>query len=183
MISEFRKMKYLYLFHAFFDTNSSGSIDKNDFEVAIENIAKLRGWKPEDEKYKETEKSLKDIWEGLEKAADANKDGQVSIEEWLTMWEEFAKNPSEPFEWQAMYCKFIFELEDASSDGVIDSEEFSTVHECFGLQKEDSEAAFKFMTRGKKTITWEEFQELWKQYFTSENPMDPGNFIFGAATY
>ncbi|CAH2229993.1 jg20205 [Pararge aegeria aegeria] len=176
-------MKYLFLFHSFFDTNSSGSIDKSDFEVAIKNIAKLRGRKPDDDKYKETESKLMKIWSSLENAADSNKDGQISIEEWLAMWEKFAENPAAPFEWQTLYCKFIFELEDASSDGVIDSEEFSTVHECFGLLKEDSEAAFKFMTRGKQSITWEEFQELWTQYFTSESPMDPGNFIFGAATY
>lgn len=182
-MSEFRKMKYLYLFHAFFDTNSSGSIDKEDFKVATQNIAKLRGWTPDDAKYKETEKVLKDIWEALEKVADSNKDGQISIVEWLAMWEEYSKNPEAPFEWQDLYCKFIFQLEDASGDGVIDSEEFSTVHECFGLLKEDSEAAFKFMTKGKKSITWEEFQVLCKEYFTSENPMDAGNFIFGAATY
>ncbi|XP_050347861.1 calexcitin-2-like [Nymphalis io] len=183
MISEFRKMKLLYLFHAFFDTNSSGYIDKMDFKLAVDNIAKLRGWSVNDDKYKETETALMNIWDVLAKTADSNNDGQISVEEWLTMWEEFARNPSNPLEWQSLYCKFIFELEDAGGDGAIDSEEFAAVHESFGLLKEDSLAAFEFMSRGKPTISWKEFQELWKEYFTSENPCDPGNYIFGSATY
>lgn len=183
MLSEFRKMKLLYLFHSFFDHNSSGNIDKSDFDTALENIAKLRGWSPSDEKYKETQKALINIWDSLVKAADANQDGQVSIEEWLEMWQEYAKNPSKALEWQNLYCKFIFDLQDDGGDGSIDVEEFSNVLQSFGLLKEDSVVAFEFMSRGKKTITWKEFQELWKEYFVSENPSDPGNYIFGSATY
>ncbi|XP_045451286.1 calexcitin-2-like [Melitaea cinxia] len=183
MISEFRKMKLLYLFYSYFDTNSSGSIDKMDFVLAAQNIAKLRGWSTGDAKYKETEVTLMKIWESLEKTADSNHDGQISAEEWLKMWEDFANNPSKPLEWQTLYCKFIFELQDSGGDGSIDAEEFAAVHESFGLLKEDCLAAFKHISRGKPFITWNEFQELWKDYFTSENPTDPGNFIFGAATF
>ncbi|CAH2093310.1 unnamed protein product [Euphydryas editha] len=183
MTSDFRKMKLLYLFHLFFDTNSSGSIDKTDFVLAAQNIAKLRGWDTGDVKYKETEATLMNIWNDLAKTADLNHDGQISAVEWLNMWEDFAKNPSKPFEWQNLYCKFIFELQDAGGDGAIDEEEFTAVHESLGLLKEDCLAAFKYMSRGKPSITWKEFQELWKEYFTSENPSDPGNYIFGSATY
>ncbi|XP_013148156.1 PREDICTED: calexcitin-2-like [Papilio polytes] len=183
MVSEFRKQKLLHLFNIFFDTDSSGSIERNDFELAAENIAKLRGWKPNDDQYKETLESLIKIWEGLQNAADSDNDGKVTADEWVNMWETYARNPSSGANWQQVYCKFMFQLEDAGGDGAIDCEEFSAVFESFGLLKEDSVAAFNVISKGKQKVTWQEFQELWIQYFASDNPNDPGNFIFGAATF
>ncbi|KPI99726.1 PREDICTED: calexcitin-2-like [Papilio xuthus] len=183
MVSEFRKQKLLHLFNIFFDIDASGSIERNDFVLAAENICKLRGWKSGDDKYKETLESLIKIWEGLQTAADADKDGKVTADEWVAMWETYARNPNSGADWQLAYCKFMFQLEDAGCDGAIDSEEFSAVYESFGLLREDSVAAFDVMSKGKPKVTWQEFQELWIQYFTSDNPNDPGNFIFGAATF
>lgn len=183
MISDFRKQKLLHLFNIFFDIDSSGSIERNDFELAATNIAKLRGWGPGDQKYKETLDSLLQIWEGLQSAADADNDGKVTAEEWVSMWQAFADNPDSVLDWQKQYCRFMFQLEDAGGDGTIDSEEFSSVYESFGLLKDDAEAAFRVISKGKTTVSWAEFQELWSQYFTSDDPKDPGNFIFGAATF
>ncbi|CAG4942936.1 unnamed protein product [Parnassius apollo] len=183
MVSQFRKQKLLHLFNIFFDTDSSGSVERNDFELAAENIGKLRGWKSSDVKYKETLNSLLKIWEGIQSVADADKDGKVTADEWLSMWEAYANNPTLASDWQKQYCKFMFELEDTGGDGTIDSEEFSSVYESFGLLKEDAVSAFKMISGGKSTVSWTEFQDLWNQYFTSDDPKDPGNFIFGAATY
>ncbi|XP_034834414.1 sarcoplasmic calcium-binding proteins II, V, VI, and VII-like [Maniola hyperantus] len=183
MVSDFRKKKLLHVFNSFFDRNASGSIDKSDFDLATENISKMRGWSAGDAKYKEVQSTLLKIWEGLQSRADVDKDGQISEDEWIAMWEEYAKNPASPFEWQTLYCKFIFQLEDASGDGSIDGEEFSSVYASFGLSKDDALAAFRNMSKGKANVSWSEFQELWKEYFTTEDPNAPGNFIFGKTKF
>lgn len=183
MVSDFRKKKLLHLFNKFFDRDGSGSVDKKDFEQAAENISKLRGWKQGDAKYKETLDALLKVWDGLQNVADANKDGEVTADEWVTMWEAYAKNPSSAYDWQNQYCKFIFQLEDASNDGAIDSEEFSTVYASFGLNKEEAVTAFQKMAKGKANVSWPEFQELWKEYFVTEEPNAPGNFIFGRSSF
>ncbi|CAH0401069.1 unnamed protein product [Chilo suppressalis] len=183
MVSDFRKKKLLHVFTAFFDTNKSGSIDKKDFELAAEKIAKLRGWKEGDAPYKKVQESLTAIWNGLQSGADADKDGQVSVDEWNTMWENFSKNPAGAAEWQRLYAKFIFELEDASNDGAIDSEEFSSVYASLGLDKAEAVAAFGKMAQGKPNITWQQFQVLWNEYFASEDVNAPGNFIFGKTNF
>ncbi|XP_046969671.1 calexcitin-2-like [Vanessa cardui] len=183
MVSDFRKKKLLHVFNSFFDRNASGSIDKKDFDLAIENITKLRGWPAGDAKYKEVQTALLKIWEGLQGRADADNDGQVSTDEWISMWDEYAKNPASPLEWQNLYCKFIFQLEDASGDGAIDGEEFSSVYASFGLNKDDALAAFRSMSKGKANVSWTEFQDLWKEYFTTEDPNAPGNFIFGKSSF
>ncbi|KAM3956982.1 calexcitin-2-like [Aphomia sociella] len=179
MVSDFRKKKLLHVFTVFFDTNKSGNIDKKDFDLAIENITKLRGWSAGDAKYNEVKNTLLKVWSGLQGHADSNKDGEVSFEEWVSIWDDYAKNPAAAPEWQKDYSKFIFQLEDSSNDGSIDSEEFSSVYAAFGLNKEEASAAFTKMSQGKSNVSWDDFQGLWKEYFTSENVNAPGNFIFG----
>ncbi|KAH9632374.1 hypothetical protein HF086_011874 [Spodoptera exigua] len=179
MVSDFRKKKLLHVFNAFFDTNRSGAVDKKDFELAIKKITELRGYKPGDAKYKQVEDTLLKIWDGLQSRADANNDGEISQDEWIEMWDQFAKNPAAAAEWQNLYCKFIFELEDASNDGAIDVEEFSSVYVSFGLDKQESVEAFHKMAKGKQTVSFAEFQQLWTEYFVTEDQDAPGNFIFG----
>lgn len=179
MVSDFRKKKLLHVFSKFFDTDGSGNIEKKDFEMAIERITKTRGWSAGDAKYKYVQETLLKIWEGLS-SADTNNDGQVSQEEWFSLWDNFNKAPAD---WQNLYCKFTFSLEDASNDGSIDSEEFSSVFASFGLDKGEAVKAFQKMAKGKSEVTWAEFQELWKEYFTSEDVNAAGNFIFGRTSY
>lgn len=179
MVSDFRKKKLLHVFTAFFDTNSSGTIDKKDFELAIERISKLRGWKAGDAKYKEVEDTLNKVWNGLS-SADTDNDGQVSKDEWIAMWDNYTKSPSD---WQNVYCKFIFQLEDASNDGSIDSEEFSSVYASFGLDKGEAVNAFQKMSKGSSSVSWGQFQELFKEYFTTDDVNAPGNFIFGKISF
>lgn len=181
MVSDFRKKKLLHVFNKFFDTDGSGNIEKDDFTAAIERISKTRGWKAGDEKYKYVEETLYKIWSGIQEVADADKDGQVSQDEWISMWDKFANN--EAFEWQNLYCKFAFTIEDASSDGSINAEEFSSVYVSFGLDKDEAVKAFEKMAKGKSEVTWPEFQVLWKEYFSSEDVNAAGNYIFGKTSY
>lgn len=123
------------------------------------------------------------IWDGLRKRADSNKDGQVSVEEWISMWNDYAQNPSAALKWQQLYAQFMFQLEDASADGTIDSDEFTTVCSSYGIDAQECKVAFTKMAKGKNSVSWEEFQELWKEYFSTEDPNAPGNFIFGRTSF
>ncbi|XP_066138231.1 calexcitin-2 isoform X1 [Euwallacea fornicatus] len=182
-ISDFRKKKLLYVFNVFFDVNQSGTIDKKDFEEAIEKICSLRGWAQGSEQYKKTYDSMIQIWEGLRQKADANQDGQVSVEEWASMWEDYSKSPENALEWQNQYQRFMFDLEDASGDGSIDIDEFTSVCSSYGLKAQECRDAFQKMSGGQKEVNYQQFETLWKQFFISENPSEPGNFIFGKTSF
>lgn len=182
-ISEFRRKKLLYVFNVFFDVNQSGTIDRKDFELAIEKICTLRGWPTGTPQCKKTYDSMIQIWDGLRQRADSNKDGQVSVDEWSSMWDEYAKNPENALEWQTQYMRFMFDLEDASGDGSIDVNEFTSVCSCYGLQVSECTEAFQKMSSGNKEVSYAKFKDLWKQFFMSENPSDPGNFIFGKTSF
>ncbi|CAG9765160.1 unnamed protein product [Ceutorhynchus assimilis] len=182
-ISEFRKKKLLYVFHVFFDVNQSGTIDRKDFEIAIDKICTLRGWEKNSETYTKTFQAMLEVWEGLKQRADSNKDGQVSVEEWALMWDDYSKNPDSALEWQNQYRRFMFELEDASGDGCIDKDEYSSVCTCYGLEAQECREAFDKMSGGKDSVSYDEFKVLWEQFFKSEDPSEPGNYIFGKANF
>lgn len=63
------------------------------------------------------------------------------------MWNDYAQNPSAALKWQQLYCQFMFQLEDASADGTIDSEEFTTVCSAYGIDPEECKVAFKKMAK------------------------------------
>lgn len=178
MVSDFRKKKLLHIFHVCFDTDKSGSVNKNDFDMALVNISKHRGYNPGEIAYELLKDLLTNIWEGL-KVADSDGDGEISADEWIALWDEYAKNPAYAKEWQLLLCKCIFQLQDATHDGEIDSDEFVSVLVSFGLDKQESIDSFQKIAKGKDKITFPEFEVLWKEYFTSENPDDAGNYIFG----
>ncbi|EDS26157.1 conserved hypothetical protein [Culex quinquefasciatus] len=168
-ISEFRKKKLLYVFNVFFDVNQSGEIDRKDFEMAVEKICELRGWPVGNSRNTETHESMFKIWEGLRAKADKDNDGQVSVEEWCKMWDE--------------YMNFMFDLEDASNDGGIDAEEFSIVCSSYGLDQQECRDAFGKMAQGSEEVDREQFSKLWREYFSSDDPASPGNFIFGKTSF
>lgn len=77
----------------------------------------------------------------------------------------------------------MFDLEDASHDGTIDVDEFSIVCSSYGSDKKECAAAFKKMSKGDPEVTSEQFAELWREYFSSEDPNAPGNCIFGKTSF
>nr|CAH7752054.1 unnamed protein product [Callosobruchus chinensis] len=99
------------------------------------------------------------------------------------MWDDYSKQPESALEWQNQYLRFMFELEDASGDGSIDIDEFTSVCSCYGLNIDECREAFQKMAQGKNEVSYEQFVDLWQQFFTSENPADPGNYIFGKTKF
>jgi len=175
MVSELRKNKLNYVFDTFFDVNKDGSIEKNDFELAIDNIAKIRGYKQGDASYKDVSDRFLTIWEKLRVFADTNKDNVVSREEWLTLWTEPLND-----EWKKLYMDFMFRLQDTSGDGSIDEGEFTNVCQTFGIPADESKKAFnKISNDGKTEIDIKAYETLWMDYFGSDDVAAAGNSIFG----
>lgn len=179
MVSDYRRKKYSHVFYVFLDTDKSGSVDRNDFSLTAAKIAKKRGYNPGDVTYELIKEMLSKVWEGLVKDADTDGDGVVNIEEWVQLWDAFAKNPAGAKEWQKLLSKCLFQLADAANDGSVDADEFAGVCENFGLDKNDSVEAFKKMAGGKASIGWEEYEKLITEYFVTDDVNAPGNYIFG----
>jgi len=181
MVSDLRKNKLNYVFDTFFDINKDGSIERNDFEMAIENIAKLRGYKAGGPRYTDTNNSFLSIWEKLRQHADTNKDDKVSREEWIALWAT-ADGPNE--EWKNLYKEFMFRLQDANADGSVDGDEFVTVCNTFGVPKDEATKAYaKISNDGKTEVDIALYTKLWKEFFSSDDASALGNNIFGKTAF
>ena len=55
------------------------------------------------------------------------------------------------------YMNFMFDLEDASTDGTIDAEEFSIVCSSYGLDKAECQEAFRKMSQVNKKKIMSDF--------------------------
>jgi len=179
MVSELRKNKLNYVFDTFFDVNKDGSIEKEDFELAIENIARIRGYKAGDDNYKDVSDRFLSIWDKLRVYADTNKDNKVSREEFQALWAQPLNE-----EWKVLYMNFMFKLQDTSGDGSIDEAEFTNVCQTFGIPADESKKAFdKISNAGKTDVDIKFYESLWKDYFGSDDAAAAGNSIFGKVSF
>merc|ERR1719215_745642 len=51
----------------------------------------MSGWKIDSEKYKRTERLFSHIWTSLLDVGDEDKDGKITISEWIAMWTRYKK--------------------------------------------------------------------------------------------
>ncbi|XP_049842635.1 calexcitin-2-like [Schistocerca gregaria] len=183
-MADFRKKKLMYIFHVFFDVNRSGTIDKKDFEMAIEKICRSRGWAEGSAEQQKTRGALLEVWQALQQRADADSDGEVSEAEWIQMWDDFAKGGDSALQWQSRYRDFMFQHVDASGDGSIDLDEFVKVYTSYGISADECKNAFsKFTNDQTVKVTPQVFEKLWREFFSSTDPQAPGNFIFGKTSF
>lgn len=125
------------------------------------------------------EEMLDVIWDGLVKAADSDSDGTIDKDEWIKLWDEYAKDPEKAAEWYQLYARSIFQLIDAKNDGSIDDHEFANFFENFGVNKQKTLESFRKAAGGKEKVNWEEYLVLFKEYFASDDVNAPGSCIFG----
>ncbi|GAV06860.1 hypothetical protein RvY_16775-2 [Ramazzottius varieornatus] len=182
-VSDFQKKKLLHLFHTFFDTNKNGTIDKKDFDMALERVTAMRKMTSGDAKHKEVQENLAYVWEHLKQVADRDNDGTVSEQEWLKMWEEATGSQKQP-PWVHRYQSFLFEAEDVSGDGKIDETEYVQAYTQFGLSADECRNAFKKLTAsGEKEIDKKLFEQRFNEFVMSTDPSAAGNYLFGKAAY
>jgi len=181
------RKKWERMFYTFFDTNKNKVIDWNDFEVVFEKIKELRG--PDSPEYKIVTDAMGMVWKGLLQAikhiditSEANEGVEISIDEWIAMWEKY--DPKHMHIWQWEYLKFMFFLIDTSGDKFIDKDEYVQVMAMYGVDKKHATIAFeKFAIdeAGKKIdkVNYGQFVKLWNDYFTSPDIKKPGSYLFG----
>ncbi|CAG5118263.1 unnamed protein product [Candidula unifasciata] len=183
-LTEFQRKKILNLFENLYDTNRDGTIEKADFEEALQKIAKLHNWAPTDPAFLKEQDRINRIWAGLQSRADKDNDGTISKEEWARMWEENIKEiaQGQTFPpWQQDYLEFMFFANDTSDDGFIDREEYTAIYKLFGFAGDDINFCFDKISEGvpDRKLSKADFEQLWREYFTSVDENARGNYLFG----
>jgi len=179
-MSEFRLAKLTYVFERFFDTDKSGTIEKEDFVLSVKQLCKVRGWPESDPRYAATQASFLRMWEVLRKRCYKEDNERISPEEFVQLW----RNPDKIDDWERVYMDLMFELQDTSGDGVLDEDEFASVCDSFGVNPAEARQAFNtFSKRGHVAVDKKYYEKLWKEYFGSDDAAAMGNYMFGKISF
>ena len=175
-----RKLKRFYTLTL--DTNADGLVNWTDFEAAIENILP----KEDAEKNsrlkivrKRLEQNFQKYFWDLCEVGDANKDGNIDLEEWLDVMNDIIvhlKQNNQFPEWYEGLHKSLFRSNEFFDERNVLKEEFISMMSVWDIEEKAAENAYVYITEnGKKRMDYNLFSELMKQFFIHDEPNHPAS--------
>jgi Ca2+-binding EF-hand superfamily protein len=178
MASTFQERKLEGMFAAF-DADGDGYLREEDFRSLVARWSRLPGVDPGTELRSRVETLLMGWWAALLEAGDANGDGTVDLGEVLLLVDKLPAMITDV----TATADTVFDAVDANGDGRISPEEHRRLVETWNGQPVDMTGVFELLDlNGDGYLSREEFEVLWRQFWTSDDPVEPGNWLCGRFT-
>jgi len=157
------------------DTNNDGLINWSDFEAAIENIVS----KEDAEKNsrlkilrKRLEQNFQKYFWDLCEVGDANKDGNIDLEEWLDVMNDIVlhlKEQNKFPDWYEGLIKALFRSHEFMDDRDVMKDEFVNMLLTWQIEETAGDKAYDYITQsGKKKMNYDLFVEFMKQFLMND---------------
>lgn len=170
------------------DNDGNGTIEFDDFKRVLDILAEVREIDENSARYASLEGTNRALWNALEDFCDANRDGKITLDEWL----EYHSNalfyereflsviPGFDTTVEAM-SEFFYQLLDGDGDGVVSGQDYFEFCMAHGVEGEDARSNFtRLDTNSDGQLSKEEVLALVKEFYQSEDPNAPGNWFFGS---
>jgi len=179
MLTKLQTKKWTHLFDIY-DMNNTGFVTKEDFEIRVENVAKLLNIDVGATDYNDMHTQVMADWTHLQKEADINNNGKISLEEWLK--HGCSRINSDMYDTVKKEAHVIFDLCDANGDGSISKDEYTALLKAWGIDdnNELNLSCSKIGLKDDNKLSRGEFIELLEQFHKSDDPASPGNYFFGS---
>ncbi|MEV6570057.1 EF-hand domain-containing protein [Streptomyces sp. NPDC051577] len=175
MASAFQERKLKGMFAAF-DADGDGYLREEDFASLVARWSRLPGVGPGTEVRARVESLLMGWWAALLEAGDANGDGAVDMGELLSLVDRLPAMVADV----TATADTVFDAVDANGDGRISPEEHRRLVETWNGQPVDVTGVFELLDlNGDGHLSREEFALLWRQFWISDDPAEPGNWLCG----
>jgi Ca2+-binding EF-hand superfamily protein len=161
------------------DVDNDGFISRSDFERIADNLASALGLEPGSPKSDAIHARYMLWWEGVA-VRDKDGDGRVDLAEWLAYDEEITSSPETYQKVLEAGADELFQMLDFDDDGVISLAEYATWIGSYGVNDVIAKEAFEHLdTSGAGRLSQDETRERVREYYQSEDPDAPGNWLFG----
>ena len=179
MLSEVQQRKLTRLFNLL-DTDHDGVINQADYQARIDRLSATSGQISGSAGHEALERGHMNDWQRTRSFADANRDQQVVLPEFLAANESLLSDREEFAAHGGTLVAITVGLVDSDGDGHIGAEEFRRSIEGYGLSAQAAQAAFARLDRsGDGQLSRDELAQAIEEFFFSADPEAPGNWLLG----
>ena len=179
MLTELQKRKLTVLFHHH-DMDNDGFLGKADFEQFVKRFGEIQNYPPGSPEYETVYAQTMAAWEHVRQVADKDGDNRLSLEEFLESYDVTLSDENLYNQLVTEYSKSVMALWDRDGDGRLSGVEYVALLGCWGVGEEAAREAFRHLDRdGNGYITAEEFMKNVKEFYLSDDPDAPGNWMAG----
>ncbi|TDV44275.1 EF-hand domain-containing protein [Actinophytocola oryzae] len=181
MTSALKHQKFSIVFD-WFDLDEDGSLTQDDLEATAHVFAQVAR---ADDQVAIT--AIHDafglLWQLLLEHGDTGGDGRISRDEFVTVMRVNVTTP-EYFEDAIMaIADAVMRALDTNKDGILDFDEYVRMYEALGVSPDHSREAFRRLDLdGDGVISHPEFRQAVSDFYLSEDPDAPGNYLLGPIT-
>jgi len=179
MLTELQKRKLTVLFHHH-DMDNDGFLSKADFEQWVKRFGEIQDYPPGSPQYEAFYAQTMAAWEHVRQVGDKDGDDRVSLEEHLESYDVTLSDEKLYDQLLTQYAKSTLASWDRDGDGRLSGVEFVALSGCYGIGEEAAREAFRHLDRdGSGYISTEEFMKDVKEFYLSDDPDAPGNWMVG----
>ncbi|MFY0601247.1 MAG: EF-hand domain-containing protein [Cyclobacteriaceae bacterium] len=182
MLTPFQSAKLSYLFNLL-DLNGNNILQLNDFAELAESVRKKLDYEEAGKEHTAiAQKSVKFFHKLLK---DIPNPGYqvINREEWLDFFSKnlVSKGDEDTVdEWVDLLLAFLFGMFDENHDGYISISEYQDIFAIYGMDESFSKQAFdKIDVNGDGKLSRYELIPAIETFLISDNPQEPGNWVFG----
>ncbi|MGH9387651.1 MAG: EF-hand domain-containing protein [Vicinamibacterales bacterium] len=179
MLSPFVRRKVALAFYRF-DLTRNGLVSQDDLRTLGRRVAQQLNLPEYTIKHDKIVDAFLSLWASYGKAADANGDNAITLDEYLDAHEKFAQLPNSQ-DIGLQTNAVTFDAIDVDGDGKIGEREYVLFLKAQGVSANDAHEAFHHLDRdGDDVITREELAADWWEYWNSDDQAAPGNWFYGS---
>jgi len=179
MLTELQKRKLSVLFHHQ-DMDNDGFLGKADYELFVKRVGEIQNYPPGSPQYQALYAQNMAVWEHVRRVADKDGDDRVSLEEFLESYDVTLSEEKLYDQLVIQYAQSLLALWDRDGDGRLSGVEYVAMLGCYGVREEAAREAFRHMDRdGNGYLTTEEIMKVAKEFYLSDDPDAPGNWMAG----
>ena len=178
-----RKLALAFCKH---DLSKNGLLERKDFQLIGQTIAKSLGLKEDNSKYQQIVDSYTQAWDIAFAASAERSGGQLSLTQFLEALSQHYQSPTEK---ESQHRKTVDELVqklfdglDLDGNGTISITEYRLFLQAIGETNEENiKLAFETIDTNKDgTISRDEFVQIRLDYFMLDDPEHPSKWFYGS---